>query len=78
MIAEQLWDLADSDRLLALHDFVPGVQILLKLEGLNPSGSIKLKTARQLVQAAEASGRIGPGSRIIESSSGSSRPHTWL
>ncbi len=71
MIAEQLWDLADSDRLLALHDFVPGVQILLKLEGLNPSGSIKLKTARQLVQAAEASGRIGPGSRIIESSSGS-------
>lgn len=71
MIAEQLWDLADSDRLLALHDFVPGVRTLLKLEGLNPSGSIKLKTARQLIRAAEASGRIGPGSHIIESSSGS-------
>lgn len=71
MIAEQLWDLADSDRFLVLHGFVPRVRVLLKLEGLNPAGSVKLKTARQLIRDAETLGRIGPGSHIIESSSGS-------
>lgn len=71
MITEQLWDLAESDRFLSLHDFVPGVRVLLKLEGLNPAGSIKLKTARQLVHDAELSGRIQPGAHLIESSSGS-------
>lgn len=71
MRAEHLWDLAGSDRFLSLPDFVPGSAVHLKLEGLNPAGSIKMKTARELIQAAESSGTLVPGSRIIESSSGS-------
>jgi cysteine synthase A len=43
----------------------------LKLEGLNPAGSIKMKTALGMVAALEAQGRIGPDTRLIESSSGS-------
>jgi len=42
----------------------------LKLEGLNPAGSIKLKTAISLVDEGEKSGKIHPNSTIIESSSG--------
>ena len=43
----------------------------LKIEGLNPAGSIKMKTALGMVAALEAQGRIGPDTHLIESSSGS-------
>ncbi|MCU7728831.1 2,3-diaminopropionate biosynthesis protein SbnA [Actinoplanes sp. KI2] len=49
---------------------VLGTSLYLKCEGLNFAGSIKLKTARSLVEAAEASGVLGPGGIIVESSSG--------
>lgn len=42
----------------------------LKLEGLNAAGSIKLKTALQLIDDIEARGRIRESTRLIESSSG--------
>lgn len=42
----------------------------LKLEGLNAAGSIKLKTALQLIEDLEATGRIDVNTRIVESSSG--------
>ncbi|WP_287496224.1 2,3-diaminopropionate biosynthesis protein SbnA [Pandoraea sp. CB10b_02] len=42
----------------------------LKLEGLNPAGSIKLKTALQLIEDLEASGSIRRDTHIVESSSG--------
>jgi N-(2-amino-2-carboxyethyl)-L-glutamate synthase len=45
--------------------------LYLKLEGLNPAGSIKLKTALSMVSQLENAGAIGPGTRLIESSSGS-------
>lgn len=44
--------------------------IHLKLEGLNPAGSIKLKTALQLIEDLEATGRIQANAQIVESSSG--------
>lgn len=46
-------------------------RLFLKLEGLNPSGSIKLKTAIGMVEALERQGRISLGTTLIESSSGS-------
>lgn len=55
---------------LELTGFVPRFSTHLKLEGLNPAGSIKLKTARALVQSLEDDNLIGPGSALIESSSG--------
>ena len=47
-----------------------GQQLLLKCEGFNFTGSIKLKAAKEMVAAAELDGRLGPGSVLVESSSG--------
>jgi len=48
----------------------PGYTLYLKLEGLNPTGSIKDRVAKYLIEAAEREGRLGPGSRILEPTSG--------
>lgn len=48
----------------------PGYRLWLKLEGMNPTGSIKDRVALSLVQAAEAAGDLRPGSRILEPTSG--------
>ncbi|MEE2000805.1 cysteine synthase CysM [Alkalimonas sp. MEB108] len=44
--------------------------VLLKLEGNNPAGSVKDRPALNMILQAEASGRIQPGDRIIEATSG--------
>jgi len=44
--------------------------IQLKIEGLNPAGSIKLKTAHALITDLENQGRIHYKTRLVESSSG--------
>ncbi|WP_069803705.1 PLP-dependent cysteine synthase family protein [Thermogemmatispora onikobensis] len=48
----------------------PGVQIFAKLEGVNPSGSIKDRIARRMIEEAEASGKLAPGSILLEPTSG--------
>jgi cysteine synthase A len=47
-----------------------GRALYLKCEGLNLAGSVKLKAATEMVEAAERSGRLRPGSVLVESSSG--------
>ncbi|HEX2369511.1 MAG TPA: cysteine synthase family protein [Acidimicrobiia bacterium] len=42
----------------------------VKLEFLNPSGSVKARIARYMVEQAEESGLIRPGDTIVEASSG--------
>ncbi|MCM3628968.1 cysteine synthase A [Paenibacillus glycanilyticus] len=44
--------------------------VCVKLERFNPSGSVKDRAASALIHAAEQSGRIKPGSTIIEPTSG--------
>lgn len=48
----------------------PNVRIFAKLEGCNPSGSIKDRVARAMVKEAQREGRLPSGSRIIEASTG--------
>lgn len=43
----------------------------LKCEGLNLAGSVKIKAAREMLDSAMQKGRLVPGSRFVESSSGS-------
>jgi N-(2-amino-2-carboxyethyl)-L-glutamate synthase len=47
-----------------------GHALYLKCEGFNFAGSIKLKAATEMVEAAERDGVLTPGSTIVESSSG--------
>lgn len=46
------------------------VHVYGKLEGINPGGSIKDRTARQIIVEALEQGHIRPGDTVIESSSG--------
>jgi len=48
----------------------PGVRIWAKLESHNPTGSIKDRVARALIEDAEARGAIRPGQTILEPTSG--------
>ena len=48
----------------------PGVRIFAKLEGQNPSGSVKDRIALGLVEQAEAEGMLRPGQTLVEASSG--------
>src|SRR4051812_634890 len=48
----------------------PGVRIWAKLESYNPTGSVKDRVARSLIEDAEAKGAIQPGHTILEPTSG--------
>jgi cysteine synthase B len=48
----------------------PEVKIYAKLEGHNPTGSVKDRVARAMIEAAEAEGAIEPGQTILEPTSG--------
>ncbi|MCI9310334.1 MAG: cysteine synthase A [Lawsonibacter sp.] len=45
-------------------------RLLAKLEYFNPAGSVKDRIAKAMIDEAEASGRLKPGSTIIEPTSG--------
>jgi Cysteine synthase len=48
----------------------PDVRIYAKLEGRNPTGSVKDRVAKAMIEAAEAEGAIEPGQTILEPTSG--------
>ena len=48
----------------------PKVNILAKIEGFNPTGSIKDRIAVKMINDAEREGRLKPGQAIIEPTSG--------
>jgi len=48
----------------------PGIKIFAKLEGNNPGGSVKDRTAKYLIEAAEKEGQLQKGRIILEATSG--------
>src|SRR3954462_8082082 len=48
----------------------PAVRIWAKLESRNPTGSVKDRVARALIEDAEGKGAISPGQTILEPTSG--------
>ena len=67
-------ELIGGTPLLELHRLAAaeGLQarLLAKLEAFNPAGSVKDRVARSMLDDAEAKGLLGPGSVIIEPTSG--------
>jgi len=72
MLYHSILDTIGNTPLVELKSFSPhpGVQIFAKLEGANPSGSIKDRIAKKMIEEAEADGRLTPGSILLEPTSG--------
>ena len=47
-----------------------GAEVLAKLESFNPAGSVKDRVARQILDAAKASGELKEGGTVVEATSG--------
>ncbi len=74
-IKESALELIGGTPLLKLNRYseragVKGVQLIAKLEYLNPAGSVKDRIALAMIEDAEKSGKIKPGATIIEPTSG--------
>lgn len=73
-IAHDVRDLIGKTPLLELGRYAMAhgleVQLLAKLERMNPAGSAKDRVAAQMIAQAEEEGRLRPGGTIIEPTSG--------
>jgi cysteine synthase len=72
VVADSLLSLVGSTPLVELKRLAPkpAVRIYAKLEGENPTGSIKDRVAKAMIDAAEASGELQPGRELLEPTSG--------
>ena len=72
MFYSSILDTIGNTPLVELKSFSPrpGVQIFAKLEGANPSGSIKDRIAKKMIEEAEASGKLTHDSILLEPTSG--------
>ena len=68
-IAASVLDLVGDTPLVELKP-VGDVRIYAKLEGQNPTGSIKDRIAKAMIETAEASGELEPGRELLEPTSG--------
>jgi cysteine synthase B len=71
-LATGILELIGSTPLIELERLSPSpsVRLYAKLEGQNPSGSIKDRVARAMIDAAETAGELEPGRRLLEPTSG--------
>jgi cysteine synthase B len=72
LAASSLLDLVGNTPLVELQRLSPkpSVRLYAKLEGQNPSGSIKDRIAKAMVETAEARGDLEPGRELLEPTSG--------
>jgi cysteine synthase B len=68
-VAQNLLDLVGNTPLVELKP-VGGVRIYAKLESENPTGSIKDRVAKAMIDAAEVAGELQPGRELLEPTSG--------
>ncbi|MSO94176.1 MAG: pyridoxal-phosphate dependent enzyme [Thermoleophilia bacterium] len=71
-VVSSLLDLVGNTPLVELSRISPKstVQIYAKLEGQNPTGSIKDRVAKSMIEVAETSGELTPGRHLLEPTSG--------
>jgi len=66
-------------RLRRIGADLPGVRIYAKCEFMNPGGSVKDRPALRMIDAALASGRLGPGKTLVDSTSGNTGvAYSWI
>ncbi|MEY4404773.1 MAG: cysteine synthase [Actinomycetota bacterium] len=72
VISENVLDLIGNTPLVDVSNLSPNprVRLLAKLENQNPFGSVKDRIAKSMIEQAEKNGKLLPGQRIIEPSSG--------
>ena len=72
MIYNSILEAMGNTPMIRLNRINPptNAEVLVKFEGLNVGGSIKTRTAYQMILAAEQAGVVGPGSIIVEPTSG--------
>ena len=72
VVVPSLLDLVGNTPLVELPRLSPktSVRLYAKLEGQNPTGSIKDRVAKSMIDAAEASGELQPGRELLEPTSG--------
>ena len=68
-VAPSLLELVGNTPLVELAP-VGETRIYAKLEGQNPTGSIKDRIAKAMIEAAEAAGELQPGRELLEPTSG--------
>ena len=69
VVAPSLLELIGNTPLVELRP-VGEVRVYAKLEAQNPTGSIKDRIAKAMIEAAEASGELAPGRALLEPTSG--------
>ncbi len=71
-IAESMLDLVGTTPMVRLRRVIVagGSEVIVKLESLNPAGSVKDRIAVAMIEAAEREGRLKPGDTIVEPTSG--------
>ncbi|MBJ7456050.1 MAG: cysteine synthase A [Thermoleophilia bacterium] len=71
-IADSITELIGRTPMVRLNRIAEGsgAQILGKLESMNPGGSVKDRIGLAMIEAAEAEGRLTPGSVVVEPTSG--------
>jgi cysteine synthase A len=71
VLADGVLSLIGRTPLVRLSRVAPaGVEVMGKLESMNPAGSVKDRIALSMVEAAEREGRLRPGDTIVEPTSG--------
>lgn len=67
-----LWDLVGNTPLIKIHSLshLTGCEIFAKAEFLNPAGSIKDRTAKNIILNAEKKGWLKPGGTVVEGTAG--------
>ncbi len=72
MISENILEALGNTPLIKLNHMVSkdSARVLVKFEGLNVGGSIKTRTAYNMIKDAESKGLLGPDTVIVEPTSG--------
>jgi cysteine synthase A len=72
-IASNVLEAIGNTPIVQLRKIVPpgSARVLVKLEWANPTGSMKDRMAKAVIEAAEASGRLQPGGTVVEYTGGS-------